>query len=63
MRFSPRTHIADVQYCAGRTACRDMADVCSRAGMYSHCVAGKSYFHQTSYSSYFPCFRVVLVEL
>jgi hypothetical protein len=63
MRFSLRTHIVDVWCCARRTACRDMADVRSRAWTYGHCVAGKPYFHQTSYSSCFPCFRVVLVEL
>jgi hypothetical protein len=63
MRFSPRTHIADVQYLAGHTACRDMAYVRPRARTYGQCAAGKPYFHQMSHSSCFPCFRVVLVEL
>jgi hypothetical protein len=63
MRFSLRTHIADVWYCAGRMACRDTTDVRSRAWTYGQCVAGKPYFHQTSHNSCFPCFRVALVEL
>jgi hypothetical protein len=63
MRFSPSTHIADVQYLAGHTAYRDMADVQPRAQTYGQCEAGKPYFHQTSHRSCFPCFRVVLVEL
>jgi hypothetical protein len=63
MRFSPRTHIADIRCCAKRTACRDIEDVHSRAQTYGHCVADKPYFHQTSNNSCFPCFRVVLMEL
>jgi hypothetical protein len=52
-----------VRYLVGRTACRDTADVRPRARTYDQCAAGKPYFHQTSYSSCFPYFRVVLVEL
>jgi hypothetical protein len=63
MRFSLKIHIADVRYLAERTACRNMADVRPRTRTYGQCVAGKSNFHQTSHSSCFPCFRVVLVEL
>jgi hypothetical protein len=63
MRFSLRTHIADVRYYAGCTACRDTADVRPRAWTYDQYVAGKSYFHWPSHSSCFPYFRVVLVEL
>jgi hypothetical protein len=63
MRFSLRIHIADVQYCARRMACRDMADVRPRAWTYGQCAAGKPYFHQPSHSSCFPYFIVVLVEL
>jgi hypothetical protein len=63
MRFSLRTYIADVRYLDGRTTCRDTADIRSRAQMYDQCAAGKPYFDQTSHSSCFPYFRVVLVEL
>jgi hypothetical protein len=63
MRFSLRTHIADVWCCVGRTARRDMVDVQPRARTYGQYVTGKPYFHQTSHSSCFPYFRVVLVEL
>jgi hypothetical protein len=63
MRFSPRTHIADVPCCPGCTACRDTADVRSQARTYGYCVVGKPYFHQTSLSSYFPCFRVFFTDL
>jgi hypothetical protein len=63
MSFFLKTHIADVQYCAGRTAYRDAVDVWPRARTYSQCVTGKPYFHQLSHSSCFPYLRVVLVEL
>jgi hypothetical protein len=38
MRFSLRTHIVDVRYCAGRMACHDTADVqsvCDRETLFS----------------------------
>jgi hypothetical protein len=63
MRFSIRTHAADVRCCAGYTACRNTADVHARARTYGHCVAEKPYFHQTSHSSCFPYFIAVLMEL
>jgi hypothetical protein len=63
MRFSLRTHIADVRCYARRTARRDTVDVRPLVGTYGQCVTGKPYFHQTSHSSCFPYFRVVLVEL
>jgi hypothetical protein len=63
MRFSLRTHVADVQYYARRTARRDMVDVQPRARTYGQCETAKPYFHQPSYSSCFPYFRVVLVGL
>jgi hypothetical protein len=63
IRFSLKTHIADVQYCARRTAYRDAVDVWPRAWTYSQCVAGKPYFHQLCHSSCFPYLKVVLVEL
>jgi hypothetical protein len=63
MRFSLKTHIVDVRCCAGHTARRDMVDVRLRARTYGQCVIGKPYFHQSSHSSCFPYFRVVLVEL
>jgi hypothetical protein len=63
MRFSLRTHIADVRYLARRTARPDMVDVRPRARTCGQCVAGKPYFRQPSHSSCFPYFIVVLVEL
>jgi hypothetical protein len=63
MRFSLRTHIVDVQYCFGGTACRDTAHIRPRAQTYGQCVIGKPCFLQSSHSSCFPYFRVVLVEL
>jgi hypothetical protein len=63
IRFSLRTHIADVRYLVGRTACYDAVDVRPQAKTYSQCVAGKPYFRQLSHSLCFPYFRVVLVEL
>jgi hypothetical protein len=44
-------------------ACCYMADLRTQARTYGHYVAGKPYFHQTSHSSCFPYFIVVLVEL
>jgi hypothetical protein len=63
MRFSLRTHIANVRYCAGHLAHRDTVDVQSRTQMYGQYVVGKPYFHQPSHSSCFPYFRVILVEI
>jgi hypothetical protein len=63
MRFSLRTHIADVRYCVRFMACRDTVDVQLQTQTYGQCVTGKPYFHQPSRSSCFPYFRVVLVEL
>jgi hypothetical protein len=63
MRFSLRTHIADVRYCAERTACCDTVDVQPRAWMYGQYMTGKPYFFQPSHSLCFSYFRVVLVEL
>jgi hypothetical protein len=60
MRFSLRTHIADVRYLTGCTACHD---VWPQAWTYSQCGTRKPYFHQLFHSSCFPYFRVVLVEL
>jgi hypothetical protein len=63
MRFSLRTHIADVWYLARRTTHRDMVDVRPQALTYDQCVTRKPYFHQLSHSSCFPYFRVILIEL
>jgi hypothetical protein len=63
MRFSLRTHIADIRCCAGHTTRRDTVDVWPRAQTHSQCVTGKPYFHQPSNCSYFPYFKVVLVKL
>jgi hypothetical protein len=63
MRFSLKTHIADVRCCAGHTTCPDTEDIRPRAWTYGQCVTGKPYYHQPSHNSRFPCFRVVLVEL
>jgi hypothetical protein len=63
MRFSLRIHIADVRYRAGCAARHDTVDVWPKARMCGLYVIGKSYFHQPFHSSYFPYFRVVLVEL
>ena len=47
----------------GCTAYRDTVDVCTRAQTYGQCETEKPYFHIPSHSSYFPYFKVVLVEL
>ena len=47
----------------GHTARHDTLDVHTWAQTYGRCVIGKPYFHLLSHSSYFPHFRVVLVEL
>jgi hypothetical protein len=44
MRFSSRTHIADVRCCARRMACHDMMDVRSQARTYGRCVQGNPIF-------------------
>ena len=60
MRFSLEQTYGIVTRC---TACRDTVNVQTQAWTYGQCVVGKPYFHQLSHSSYFPYFRVVLVEL
>jgi hypothetical protein len=62
MRFSLSTHIADVRCCARCTACRNTADVRTRAES-TVSVWQENPILPMSHSSSFPYFIVVLVEL
>ena len=63
MRFSLKTSEQTYGVKIGCTAQSVTADVQPRVQTYGQSVTGEHHFYQPSHSSYFPCSRVVLVEV